>query len=83
MKRIVCPSALLTLVAAIMLVAGPVTAQQPAKLSKEEAVARATDAYVYGYSLITTEVTRVQMSNSRACRCRTSPSQSQRSCSVR
>ena len=29
----------------------------------EEAVSTATDAYVYGYSLITTEVTRVQMSN--------------------
>lgn len=32
-------------------------------VSKEEAVEIATDAYVYGYSLITTEVTRVQMSN--------------------
>lgn len=32
-------------------------------LSTEEAVQIATDAYVYGYSLITTEVTRVQMSN--------------------
>ena len=29
----------------------------------KEAVEVATDAYVYGYSLITTEVTRVQMSN--------------------
>ena len=29
----------------------------------EEAVQTAVDAYVYGYSLITTEVTRVQMSN--------------------
>ena len=29
----------------------------------QEAVEIATDAYVYGYSLITTEVTRVQMSN--------------------
>ena len=29
----------------------------------KEAVDIATDAYVYGYSLITTEVTRVQMSN--------------------
>jgi hypothetical protein len=32
-------------------------------LSTSEAVQIATDAYVYGYSLITTEVTRVQMSN--------------------
>lgn len=33
------------------------------KLGKEEALAIATDAYIYGYSLITTEVTRVQMTN--------------------
>lgn len=32
-------------------------------LTTEEAVQIATDAYVYGYSLMTTEVTRVQMSN--------------------
>ena len=32
-------------------------------LTVEEAKSIATDAYVYGYSLITTEVTRVQMSN--------------------
>ncbi|WP_228840677.1 DUF1254 domain-containing protein [Candidatus Protochlamydia phocaeensis] len=32
-------------------------------LSPEEAVEIATDAYIYGYSLITTEITRVQMSN--------------------
>lgn len=32
-------------------------------LSPAEAAEIATDAYVYGYSLITTEVTRVQMSN--------------------
>ena len=38
----------------------PATAQA---LSPEEAQQIATDAYVYGYSLITTEVTRVQMSN--------------------
>jgi hypothetical protein len=34
-----------------------------APLSADEASAIATDAYIYGYSLITTEVTRVQMSN--------------------
>ncbi|MGY3291734.1 hypothetical protein ACVWWP_004801 [Bradyrhizobium sp. LM3.6] len=38
----------------------PVTAQA---LSPMEAQQIAEDAYVYGYSLITTEVTRVQMSN--------------------
>jgi hypothetical protein len=32
-------------------------------LSSADATSIATDAYVYGYSLITTEVTRVQMSN--------------------
>jgi hypothetical protein len=31
--------------------------------SRSEAEQIALDAYVYGYSLITTEVTRVQMSN--------------------
>jgi hypothetical protein len=34
-----------------------------AEAKVKEAVAIATDAYVYGYSLITTDVTRVQMSN--------------------
>src|SRR5512147_369694 len=34
-----------------------------AQLAPEEAVAIATDAYVYGYSLVTTDVTRIQMSN--------------------
>ncbi len=34
-----------------------------AAVSTDEAIAIAMDAYVYGYSLITTEVTRVQMSN--------------------
>jgi len=42
------------------------TATAPANaqsVSPAEAQQIATDAYVYGYSLITTEVTRVQMSN--------------------
>ncbi|MCA0301245.1 MAG: DUF1214 domain-containing protein [Proteobacteria bacterium] len=39
---------------------GPATAQS---LSPAEAQQIAEDAYIYGYSLITTEVTRVQMSN--------------------
>jgi hypothetical protein len=34
-----------------------------ASVAAQEAVAIATDAYVYGYSLITSEVTRVQSSN--------------------
>ena len=37
------------------------TAQAP--LTPEEAKQIAIDAYIYGYSLITTEVTRVQMTN--------------------
>ena len=43
-------------------VAAPLTANAQSKTSVE-AQQIATDAYVYGYSLITTEVTRVQMSN--------------------
>ena len=40
------------------------SAQQAAPpLSPAEAIEIANDAYIYGYSLITTEVTRVQMSN--------------------
>jgi hypothetical protein len=35
----------------------------PSALSAEEAKSIAIDAYIYGYSLITTEVTRVQMTN--------------------
>ena len=36
---------------------------QAQALSPEEAQQIAEDAYIYGYSLITTEVTRVQMIN--------------------
>lgn len=39
------------------------TATAAEKLSEADAVEIATDAYVYGYSLITTEVTRIQMTN--------------------
>ena len=38
----------------------PAAAQAP---SVQDAVAIATDAYVYGYSLVTTDITRIQMSN--------------------
>ncbi|MCB1701276.1 MAG: DUF1254 domain-containing protein [Halioglobus sp.] len=41
----------------------PLLAEPAAGLSPEEAQATAIDAYIYGYSLVTTEVTRVQMSN--------------------
>ena len=43
-------------------VAAPLTANAQS-ITSVEAQQIATDAYVYGYSLITTEVTRVQMSN--------------------
>src|SRR5690606_14328128 len=39
------------------------SATEPAKLSPDEAKQIAIDAYIYGYSLITTEVTRVQMTS--------------------
>ena len=45
---------------AAVLPSGPAAAQA---VNVEEAVAIATDAYVYGYSLVTTDVTRIQMSN--------------------
>ncbi|HRP29972.1 MAG TPA: DUF1254 domain-containing protein, partial [Burkholderiaceae bacterium] len=53
------------LTAAIAAAAAPALAQNadPAKAKVKEAVDIATDAYVYGYSLITTDVTRIQMSN--------------------
>src|SRR5262249_51531418 len=42
----------------------PVAATAQADTSNvQEAVEIATDAYVYGYSLVTTDVTRIQMSN--------------------
>ena len=50
------------LAAVVALAIGVEPAPAPA-LSTSEAVQIATDAYVYGYSLITTDVTRVQMSN--------------------
>ena len=47
-----------------LLIAGCGTASALAQsVSVQEAVDIATDAYVYGYSLVTTDVTRIQMSN--------------------
>ena len=55
----------LVLVLTVGLVASSAQAADlPAQaLTAEEAKAIAMDAYIYGYSLITTNVTRVQMSN--------------------
>ncbi len=50
-------------VAAAIQFASPAVAQDSAKLSAQEAKAIAEEGYIYGYSLITTEVTRVQMTN--------------------
>jgi hypothetical protein len=56
--------AIVTALAAVVVFAAIVaTGRGQDKLTTKEAVEIATDAYVYGYSLITTEVTRVQMSN--------------------
>jgi len=43
--------------------AAPALAQNADAAAPKEAVDIATDAYVYGYSLLTTDVTRIQMSN--------------------
>jgi hypothetical protein len=52
------------LAALIGLAAAPAFAQPVPDAAKvKEAVEIATDAYVYGYSLVTTDVTRLQMSN--------------------
>ena len=52
-----------TLAALAGLAAAPVLAQNADPAKVKEAVEIATDAYVYGYSLVTTDVTRIQMSN--------------------
>jgi len=51
--------------AGLIAIAGPVYAQAPAAAADKVKEGRdiAEQAYVYGYSLITTEITRVQMSN--------------------
>jgi len=46
-----------------LLAGAPAQAVETAKLSPEEAREIAIDAYLYGYSLVTTDVTRMQMSN--------------------
>jgi len=46
-----------------MAAAAPALAQSADPAKVKEAVDIATDAYVYGYSLLTTDVTRIQMSN--------------------
>lgn len=60
-SRTVLSCALATLIGNAAAPALAQSAADPAKV--KEAVDIATDAYVYGYSLVTTDVTRVQMSN--------------------
>jgi hypothetical protein len=50
-------------VTALALVGAPQPVSAQSTTTPAEAVDIATDAYIYGYSLITTDVTRVQMSN--------------------
>ncbi len=53
----------LALVAAVMLTAPPGMAQQAAKISEQEAAAIGTEAYIYGYPLVTMELTRRVLTN--------------------
>lgn len=51
------------LAAALLLFASGAQARQQSKPSPAEALAIAKEAYVYGYSLVTSDITRLQMSN--------------------
>ena len=55
---------MLCTVATVTLTALPVMAQQGTPLTEEAALAIGTDAYVYGYPLVTMEMTRRVMTNS-------------------
>jgi hypothetical protein len=54
---------MLLVLSALLVLPASGEAQGPQGLTPKEAQEIAIDAYIYGYSLITTEVTRVQMSN--------------------
>jgi len=56
-------SKVLSAIAALGLLLGQSAPARAEALTPDEARKIAMDAYVYGYSLITTDVTRVQMSN--------------------
>jgi len=55
--------ALAALIGCAAVVIGRTNATAQNNPSADEAAQIASDAYIYGYSLITTEITRVQMSN--------------------
>jgi len=56
-------SVILVSVLAAMLAAGPVLAQQPAKMTEQEAAQIGVEAYIYGYPLVTMEMTRRVLTN--------------------
>jgi hypothetical protein len=62
-KTKVCVMAILAAILAVILAAQPGTAQQPPKVSEEEAYAIGVEAYVYFYSLLTMDITRKQSTN--------------------
>ena len=62
MKLRTLPAISIALVVATILAAVPVVSSA-AKLSEKEAAAMATEAYIYGYSLVTMEMTRRVMTN--------------------
>ena len=56
-------AAALTAAVAMAVSSGCSTSSKPEKLSADDAKSIATDAYIYGYSLVTTEMTRRIMTN--------------------
>jgi hypothetical protein len=59
----------------VMCTAIPAYGQELLKISQEEAVAIATDAYIYGYPLVTMEMTRRVMTNVAMARGNYAPGQ--------
>lgn len=51
------------MMASVLLALAVASIAVSAEVAPQEVVAIATDAYIYGYSLVTTDVTRIQMSN--------------------
>ena len=62
-RRWATMAAALTAAVAMAVSSGCSTSSKPEKLSADDAKSIATDAYIYGYSLVTTEMTRRIMTN--------------------